>query len=110
MSGFQVLLNLVPFPQHPEIAVIVLTRLNLTALRRLSLSNGAQDCLFKQHATGEELDQIIRKAIAAVGPTRKIVSSEHHRPHREALATEKACVGISTIQNAGSRHRPPKRI
>jgi DNA-binding NarL/FixJ family response regulator len=71
MSGFQVLLKLVPTPRHPEIAFIFLTRLTLSPMRQLALNNGAQAYLVKSHSSGDELDSTIHKALASVAPTRK---------------------------------------
>ena len=42
MSGFEVLLKLVPRVQHPEIAVIVLTRMANQYLLEAAIRNGAQ--------------------------------------------------------------------
>jgi DNA-binding NarL/FixJ family response regulator len=71
MSGFDVLLQLVPKPRHPEIALIFLTRLILAPMKDLALNNGAQAYLVKTHSSGDELDTTIHKALASVAPTRK---------------------------------------
>ena len=71
MSGFDVLLQLVPKPRHPEIALIFLTRLILAPMKDLALNNGAQAYLVKSHSSGDELDDTIYKALASVAPTRK---------------------------------------
>jgi len=71
MSGFQVLLTLVPLTQHPEVAVIVLTRLFPLTHKDLALKNGAQAFLFKSRSSGDDLDFAIMRAIAAVGRTTK---------------------------------------
>src|SRR6476620_1596137 len=70
MSGFDVLLQLVPKPRHPEIAFIFLTRLILAPMKDLALNNGAQASLVKTHSSGGELDNTIHKALASVAPTR----------------------------------------
>ena len=75
MSGFDVLLQVVPKPRHPEIAFIFLTRLTLAPMRHLALNNGAQAYLVKSHSSGDELDTTIHKALASVGPTRKELRS-----------------------------------
>lgn len=75
MSGFGVLLKLVPKPRHPEIAFIFLTRLTLSPMRHLALNNGAQAYLVKSQSSGDVLDSTIHKALASVGPTRKDPSS-----------------------------------
>ena len=71
MSGFEVLLKLVPKPRHPEIAFIFLTRLTLSPMRQLALNNGAQAYMVKSHSSGDELDSTIHEALASVAPTRK---------------------------------------
>ena len=71
MSGFDVLLQVVPRSRHPEIAVIFLTRLILAPMRDLALNNGAQAYLVKPHSSGGELDSTIQKALASVAPTRR---------------------------------------
>jgi len=70
MSGFQVLVDLVPRARYPEKAVIILSRLNLPALAELAKSNGALAYLIKSNLSGDALDRIIRKGIAAVSPTK----------------------------------------
>jgi DNA-binding NarL/FixJ family response regulator len=75
MSGFDVLLQVVPKPRRPEIAFIFLTRLTLAPMKDLALNNGAQAYLVKSHSTGGELDNTIHKALASVAPTRKELRS-----------------------------------
>jgi len=75
MSGFEVLLKLVPKPRHPEVAFIFLTRLTLSPMKHLALNNGAQAYVVKSHSSGDELDRTIHKALASVAPTRKEPSS-----------------------------------
>ena len=75
MSGFEVLLKLVPMPRHPAIAFIFLSRLTLSPMRHLALNNGAQAYLIKSQSSGDVLDSTIHKALASVGPTRKDPSS-----------------------------------
>jgi DNA-binding NarL/FixJ family response regulator len=70
MSGFEVLINLVPHAHRPEMAVIVLTRVALHPMERLAMNNGAQAYLVKSHSSGDDLDRAIRKAIAVVGPNK----------------------------------------
>ena len=71
MSGFEVLAKLVPRAQHPEIAVIVLTRLNNPHLLEVALKNGAQAALYKPMTSGDVLDKTIVKAISRVKNDRK---------------------------------------
>jgi CheY-like chemotaxis protein len=74
MSGFEVLLKLVPKPRHTEIGIF-LSRLTLSPMRHLALNNGAQAYLIKSQSSGDVLDSTIHKALASVGPTRKDPSS-----------------------------------
>lgn len=71
MSGFEVLLKLVPRVYSPEIAVIVLTRLKNPYLLEAALTNGARAALHKDMASGDVLDTAVIKAIAAVPKERK---------------------------------------
>lgn len=71
MSGFEIIVKLVPSVTHPEIAIIVLTDLTLPALAKLALNSGAQAYLQKSRTSGEGLGNAIRKAIAAVGPNKE---------------------------------------
>lgn len=66
MSGFEVLVELVPNVHRPQIPVVVLTRLHSQDLLELALKNGAQASLLKSRASGDVLDQAIQRAIAAV--------------------------------------------
>jgi DNA-binding NarL/FixJ family response regulator len=70
MSGFQMLIELVPRARHPEIAVIILTRLALPPMESLAVNNGAQAYLVKSHVSGDDLYTTIRQAISVVGTTR----------------------------------------
>jgi len=66
MSGFEVLARLVPRASHPEIAVIVLTRLPNHFLLELAIKNGAQAAFLKTMTTGDILERNILHAISAV--------------------------------------------
>ena len=66
MSGFEVLMDLVPQACHPEIAVIFLTRLGLYSMSDLAMKNGAQEYLVKSRISGDHLDWAIQKAIFSV--------------------------------------------
>jgi DNA-binding NarL/FixJ family response regulator len=66
MSGFQVLLSLVPRPDNPEVAVIVLTWTSDPLHRKFSLNNGARACLFKLRTSGDVVATAIREAVDAV--------------------------------------------
>ena len=65
-SGFQFLLDLVPNRNRPEIAVLILTRLQNPTLENMSLENGAQAYLVKQQTSADALDKAIQTAVTAV--------------------------------------------
>ena len=65
-SGFDLLLELVPDPKQPAIAVIVLTRLVYPTLCEIAKSHGAQDWLVKNKTSAEQLDIAIHRAVLAV--------------------------------------------
>ena len=71
MSGFEFLLEVVPRRSKPAIAVVFLTRALWKSLQDLAIRNGAQAYLRKHFTSGDELTQIIPKAIARVGATGK---------------------------------------
>jgi len=65
-SGFQFLLDLVPNRSRPEIAVLILTRLQSSILEKMSLDNGAQAYLVKQQTSADALDKVIQNAVNVV--------------------------------------------
>ncbi len=71
MSGFEVLLKLVPRVYRPEVAVIVLTRMYNLGFLKAAVTNGAQAALFKSMASGDVLEKAVLKAMAAVQKDRK---------------------------------------
>jgi DNA-binding NarL/FixJ family response regulator len=71
MSGFEVLVKLIPIVHQPEIAVIVLTRLPAAVLLDLALKNGALAALYKSRTSGDDLDKKILQAVSAVTKDRK---------------------------------------
>ena len=71
MSGFELLVKLVPRPTRPSIAVIMLSHVTLSSMATLALHSGAQGFLIKSRISGDDLDRAIQKAIAVVGSTRK---------------------------------------
>lgn len=66
MSGFQVLVELVPRVRRPEIAVIILTRLALYPMGDLAMKNGAQAFLVKSRTSADVLQSAIHEAITRV--------------------------------------------
>jgi DNA-binding NarL/FixJ family response regulator len=71
MSGFQVLVKLVPYARYPEMAVVMLSRLSFPQLAELAIKNGAQTYLVKSRISGDDLDRAIHKALVTVPPTGK---------------------------------------
>jgi DNA-binding NarL/FixJ family response regulator len=75
MSGFEVLVRLVPIARQPDVPVIVLTHLSNHYLADLALKNGAFACLLKTDTAGDALDKMIQKAISVFARDRK---KAHH--------------------------------
>ncbi len=76
-SGFEILADLVPVPNKPQIAVIVLTRIGHPGVGELARQNGAQGFFVKQHTSGEDLDHAIQQAVALV---RLMPKDDRYRP------------------------------
>jgi two-component system KDP operon response regulator KdpE len=74
MCGFEVLAKLVPRVYHPEIAVVILTRLPNPFLLDLAIKNGAQAALQKTLGSGDLLAPSILKAISTVQRLNRLVS------------------------------------
>ena len=66
MSGFEVLLRLVPRVWHPDHAVIVLTRTANTYLLQAARTNGARSAFYKPMTSGDMLYKAVLKAMSAV--------------------------------------------
>jgi CheY-like chemotaxis protein len=75
-SGLPLLVELLPIPSRPNVAVIVLTQRVYRGMWELAKHNGAYACLVKRYTTGEYLDKAIQCAIALVG----LGSKERHWP------------------------------
>ena len=71
MSGFQVLITLVPKARYPERAVIFLSDLNHPGLADLAKKNGALAYLIKSRISGDILWRTVHRSLAAVGSIRK---------------------------------------
>ena len=65
-SGFEVLLELVPNPKQPSMAVVILTRLVYPTLHEIAKMHGALGWLVKQATSAEQLDTAIHQAVASV--------------------------------------------
>ena len=72
MSGFELLLEVVPRPSKPAIAVVILTHATWRYLNNLAIQRGAQAFLVKRLTSSDELVPIIQKGIARVGPNEKL--------------------------------------
>ena len=66
ISGFEVLLRLIPRVWHPKIAVIILTRLENPYLLEAAITNGAQAALHKSTTSGDALVTAILTAMSTV--------------------------------------------
>jgi CheY-like chemotaxis protein len=66
MSGFEVLLTLVPHPQRPKIPVIILTRIANSYLLDAAINNGAHAALHKSINSEEVLLNVICKVMATI--------------------------------------------
>jgi DNA-binding NarL/FixJ family response regulator len=71
MSGFEVLLNLVPRVKHPEIAVVILTRLTNQYLLDAAVKNGALAVFRKAMTSGDHLHMGVLRAMTTVQRDRK---------------------------------------
>jgi DNA-binding NarL/FixJ family response regulator len=80
-TGLDVLEDLVPVADKPQVAVIVLTRIEHRSLWDLAKEQGAYICFNKQHTSGEDLDRAIQRAVAFVG------QMNHSRQSTNALTT-----------------------
>lgn len=66
MSGFEILIKLVPIARKPEIPVIVLYKIPSVTLFEVAMQNGAYACIHKAAVSGDLLDRTILKAISAI--------------------------------------------
>ena len=66
-SGFELLVDFLPTPSRPDVAVIILTTLANRGLWELATKNAAQACFVKRYTSGEYLDKAIQCAVALVG-------------------------------------------
>jgi len=77
LSGFEVLVDLVPLVRRPKIAVIVLTQIADRGLYALARENGAYVCFHKLHTSSDDLDRAINRAIGFIGQMPK---EDRYRP------------------------------
>jgi len=79
MSGIEVLRELVPLRQRPDIPIVVLTRLANEALLSAAVLYGAQACLQKQQASAEMLDHAVTRSMITVGNVQDSTSADSIR-------------------------------
>ena len=60
------MLELLPDPKQPSIAVVILIRLKFPTLYEIAKLHGAQNWLVKKQTTAEQLDLAIQQAVLAV--------------------------------------------
>ena len=58
-SGLVLLVDLIPIPSRPNVAVVVLTPIGYSGLWELAKRNGAHVCLLKPHTSGADLGKAI---------------------------------------------------
>src|SRR5690242_1527493 len=75
MSGFDVLQQLSPRVEHPDIAAIVLTGLSNQSLLEATIEGGAQFAFHKNMVTADVLTTAVLKAISTVRKDRKQVAA-----------------------------------
>lgn len=66
ISGFEILVKLVPIASKPVIPVIVLYKIPSVALFEVAMQNGAYACMHKAAISGDQLDRTILKAISRI--------------------------------------------
>ncbi|BCA56011.1 hypothetical protein W02_31510 [Nitrospira sp. KM1] len=89
MSGFELLIHLVPIARHPQIPVIVLTRVLNLDLIDLAIENGAFAGLRKSATTGDMLDVMVRRGVATIVPARKQSGSDRWPTNRFAKGQDR---------------------
>lgn len=65
-SGFEILIDLVQDRRHPEIAIVVLTRLISKTVHEIALEYGAYAVLVKHRTSPRLLNKTVQTAIASV--------------------------------------------
>ncbi|BCA55320.1 hypothetical protein W02_24600 [Nitrospira sp. KM1] len=69
-SGFQILIDVVPLVNSPEVPVIVLTRVPNRDVWELARTNGAHACLLKSKTSGDELARVVQTGLARIPPAK----------------------------------------
>ena len=77
MSGFQVLVDLIPYHQRPTVAVIMFTRLPLPPMADFATKKGAQAFLMKSHTSTDQLNTAVHDAIATIAASDADPPSDH---------------------------------
>jgi len=66
MSGFEVLIKLVPIARQPQISVVVLTVVTTPGFLEVAKMNGAFATLHKDITSGDDLDKVVLKAMTTI--------------------------------------------
>jgi DNA-binding NarL/FixJ family response regulator len=85
MSGFQVLLNLVPSGHKATVAVILLTRLPLVLMAELAKTIGAKAFLVKSDTSSHQLKVAVRHAVATLTASTPEPPVERHHVESGAM-------------------------
>ena len=81
MSGFQVLIRLNPIVHRSlHTPVVALSHFILPSIIEAAKKLGAQSYLVKSHASGEDLDQAVQRAVAKMRVIRREISGERSAP------------------------------
>jgi DNA-binding NarL/FixJ family response regulator len=81
MSGFQVLIRLNPIVHRSlHTPVVALSHFILPSIIEAAKKLGAQSYLIKSHASGEDLDQAIQRAVAKMRVIRREIYGERSAP------------------------------
>ncbi|BCA55960.1 hypothetical protein W02_31000 [Nitrospira sp. KM1] len=109
VSGFEVLIELVPVASRPAVPVIILTRLPNRMITELAVKNGAQAGLHKSETTPDQLSEAVFKAIVAVPRDYKKESEAFKFPRTktETLITENPAERSSSrvLGDSSSEHQ-----
>jgi len=97
MSGFEILIRLIPVSRKPEIAVVVLTHLSSRAIGELALKNGAFSCLYKNQTSGSSPPKTCSGSVAYESAVHRLITSPPIFPVPgpvPALKASGVCAGV----------------
>jgi PleD family two-component response regulator len=84
MSGFEVLVRLVPVACKREVAIVFLSHLSNFHLADLAMKNGAVTWLLKSRTSGDMLDKAILRAISVISIEKKKTQDDSIPPPDQA--------------------------